>query len=62
MQAIREFLDMGGYAAYVWPSFIACAVLMIGLAGSSRWRQRRTARRLGEVERLVQGEEKDEMS
>ena len=53
---------MGGYAAYVWPSFIACAVLMIGLAGSSRWRQRRTARRLGEVERLVQGEEKDEMS
>ena len=60
MQAIRDFLDMGGYAAFVWPSFIVCAVLMVGLVVLSRHRQRRTAGRLAEVERLVRGAEEDE--
>ena len=51
---------MGGYAASVWPSFIVCAVLMVGLVVASRHRQRRTAGRLAEVERLVRGAKEDE--
>ena len=60
MQAIRDFFAMGGYAAFVWPSFVACAALMGGLAIISRRRQRRIARRLDELERLVQETEKDQ--
>jgi len=27
--SLAEFLAMGGYAVYVWPSFGACALLMV---------------------------------
>jgi len=35
--SISEFLDMGGYAAFVWPSYIIAAVVMVILAIAS-WR------------------------
>jgi heme exporter protein D len=28
---MQEFLDMGGYAAFIWPCFIVSAVLLVGL-------------------------------
>ena len=28
---MSEFLAMGGYAAYVWPSYILVALVMVGL-------------------------------
>lgn len=28
---MSEFLDMGGYAAYVWPSYAISAVVLIGM-------------------------------
>jgi heme exporter protein D len=31
-----EFLAMGGYAAYVWPSFGIAVVVMLGVAWASR--------------------------
>lgn len=31
MTALLEFLHMGGYAAFVWPSFALVAVVLIGL-------------------------------
>ncbi len=31
MDAIREFLAMGGYAAFVWPAFGVTLVVMVGL-------------------------------
>ncbi len=31
MNTISSFLDMGGYAAFVWPSFGLSAVLLIGI-------------------------------
>lgn len=37
MESISEFLDMGGYAAFVWPSFGITAAVMIGIAWDS-WR------------------------
>jgi len=29
MSAINEFFDMGGYGAYIWPSYGLTAVVMI---------------------------------
>jgi len=28
---MQEFLDMGGYAAFIWSCFIVSAVLLVGL-------------------------------
>ena len=27
-----QFLSLGGYAAYIWPSYILTAVMLIGLS------------------------------
>ena len=43
MNAILEFLGMGGYAAYVWPAFGAAALVLGGLLWNSVARLR-TAR------------------
>jgi heme exporter protein D len=29
--AMSKFLEMGGYAVYVWPAFATAALVMIGL-------------------------------
>lgn len=31
MSGLDEFLSMGGYAAFVWPSFGVVAVVLVGL-------------------------------
>ncbi len=31
MDSIAEFLRMGGYAAYVWPSYLVAAAVLVGL-------------------------------
>ena len=35
MDGVREFLAMGGYAAFVWPAFAVTAAVMIGLLVAS---------------------------
>jgi heme exporter protein D len=35
MEAITEFLAMGGYAPFVWPSYILAAVILAALLGLS---------------------------
>ncbi len=35
MDAIHEFLTMGGYAAFVWPAFGITVVVMAGLLVAS---------------------------
>lgn len=35
MEAVVEFLAMGGHAAYIWPAFGLTAVVMIGLLVAS---------------------------
>jgi len=32
---MQEFLSMGGYGAYVWPSYIMSAVLLLALLAAS---------------------------
>ncbi len=31
MDAVREYLAMGGYAAFVWPSYAITALVMLGI-------------------------------
>ena len=35
MDAIREYLSMGGYAAFVWPAFGVTAIVMVALLVAS---------------------------
>jgi heme exporter protein D len=42
-ERVREFLEMGGYALYVWPSWGLALAILGGLALSAR-RARRAAR------------------
>lgn len=35
---MQEFLDMGGYAAFIWPCFIVSAVMLVGLLVASQRR------------------------
>jgi len=50
---MSEFLDMGGYAAFVWPSYGLTAVVLIGVLVVSL-RQRRRA--LDAVARMESGQ------
>ena len=36
MTSLSEFLDMGGYAHFIWPSYAVVAVVMVGLYIISR--------------------------
>ena len=35
MDSITSFLHMGGYAAFIWPSFAITVVLLVGLFAQS---------------------------
>lgn len=47
---MREFLDMGGYAAYVWPSYVLTLVV---IALNVLWARRRLARGREEARRRL---------
>ena len=43
MDAVSQFLDMGGYAGFVWPAYGIAAIVLVGLLVISR-RERKAAR------------------
>ena len=44
MDGFAKFLDMGGYAAYVWPALALTAVVLVGLlVASAKGAKRREA-------------------
>lgn len=49
MDAIQSFLDMGGYAAFVWPAYGATALVLAGLSAMSFARMRASERTLAEM-------------
>ena len=51
MQALLNFLAMGGYAGFVWPAYGVAFVVLVGLAAHSSWRYRQSSETL---ERLQQ--------
>jgi heme exporter protein D len=50
MDSMQTFLQMGGYAAYVWPAYGIAAAVLAGLAIAS-YRGMRRAERQAERER-----------
>ncbi len=59
MDTFAGFIDMGGYAAFVWPSYAVTAVVMAGLLISSRRALRANEAALEALRR--QEDEKTEM-
>ncbi len=39
---MTEFLAMGGYAVYVWPSFALTFIVMGSIVASTRWQRQRS--------------------
>ncbi len=56
MDEIARFLEMGGYARYVWPAFAIAAAVLLGLLGQSLAAYRRSQR---ELAALQPGHEED---
>ena len=52
MTTIAEFLDMGGYALYVWGSFGATALLMIAEPILLKKRRRLVLQRIARIVRM----------
>ncbi len=50
--SVAEFLNMGGYALYVWSSFAATAVLMIAEPIILRGRRRAVLQRIARLIRI----------
>ena len=55
MEAVTTFLDMGGYAATVWPAYGAAAAILVGLLVQSL---RALSRRKAELAVLEAGRER----
>ena len=49
METIQSFLNMGGYAAFVWPAYGATALVLAGLSAMSLGRMRASERALAEL-------------
>ncbi|MDE3015995.1 MAG: heme exporter protein CcmD [Pseudomonadota bacterium] len=50
MQKLTEVLAMGGYAAYVWPAYLAAAAVMLGLAVVTAQSLKRTRQALADLQ------------
>ena len=50
MSSFESFLEMGGYAAFVWPAFALTAVVLLGLLIDSLHRLRSGQRALARLE------------
>lgn len=55
MRTIQGFLDMGGYAAFVWPALLITLVVLAGLLLASWRRQRAEERTLHQLEGRLPG-------
>ncbi len=50
MEQIRTFVEMGGYAAFVWPSFALTLAVMLGFLATTLRDLRARERRLRQLE------------
>ncbi len=41
---MTEFFAMGGYAVYLWPSYVVFLAVLFGAWGTALWRGRRIRR------------------
>ncbi len=57
MVQVLSFLEMGGYAAFVWPAYAVTIIVLTALAVSSLRTFRRRRRELGRIEAALAGDE-----
>lgn len=50
-----EFIDMGGYAAFIWPAYAVAVVVMVGLVLQSLIDLRTQRRLVAELDRGERG-------
>lgn len=50
MESLTAYFDMDGYAAFVWPSYVIAAIVMVGLFVSVLARARANDRALARLE------------
>ena len=58
MKGVMDFLEMGGYALYVWGSFGVTAVLMVAEPLMLRSRRKAVLKRVARVARMQAAEVK----
>ncbi len=58
MDALSTFLDMGGYAGFIWPAYAMAAAVLIGLFAASSRSLKVTEAALKALERQEGGAEK----
>lgn len=51
MTTIADWLQMGGYAVYVWPAYGVALAVLGGLSLQSWWRHRRSGAALARLQR-----------
>jgi heme exporter protein D len=56
MEKLTEVLAMGGYAPYVWPSFIIAAAVMLGMVITSMRSLRKAQKTLAELQQSTRNE------
>lgn len=49
-EVLAQKMEMGGYAAYIWPAFALAAVVMVGMAWLSLRGLRRAQKTLTELQ------------
>jgi heme exporter protein D len=52
MEAMRDFLAMGGYASFVWSAYAVAATVLAGLSLHSLAAYRRCQRELARLQRV----------
>ena len=60
MEALRQFLAMGGHGAYIWPAYIIAVAVLAGLLVSSFQSARKHEADLAALRRARRGQEGDE--
>ena len=48
---LAEFIDMGGYGAFVWSAYAVCFIVLIANVVQPIWRERQTLRELEKRQR-----------
>jgi len=59
MNAINDYLAMGGYALYIWPTYIVFAVLLLGTFFHSRHFAKSTEARLMALKKVPTNRPRD---
>ena len=58
---MTEFLDMGGYGAFIWPAYLIAAAVLLGLLAQSLHSLRQRERLLDRLRSQLRGGAEDEL-